>query len=199
MPSLGRSTVSQAMTDVLLRARDVVLRRPGPADADEFLGCVESSADHHRNLVEPPRSRRAFDAYIRRVAGVAHDGFLVRSLPSAELIGVVNVNGITRGQLQSATLGYYRVSGAGSRSSMADAVRAVVEYCFETLRIHRLEANIQPANESSRAIAREVGFALEGFSPAYLRIAGEWRDHERWGLVNPGWSDANPGVLPSRP
>lgn len=173
------------MPEILLRAGDVVLRRPTAADADEFLRCVEASAERHRDLVEPPSSRRAFDAYLRRISQPASDGFLVRTARLGRLVGVVNVNGVTRGGLQSATLGYYRLSGAGPADAMTDAVGCVVAYCFADLHLHRVEANVQPQNEASRAILRAVGFRQEGFSEAYLRIAGHWRDHERWAIVNP--------------
>jgi len=51
------------------------------------------------------------------------------------------------------------------------------------LRLHRLEANIQPENVASIALARTCGFNKEGYSPAYLKIGGRWRDHERWAIV----------------
>ena len=54
---------------------------------------------------------------------------------------------------------------------------------FDSLRLHRLEANIQPSNAASIALAKGAGFRLEGFSPRYLKIDGQWRDHERWAIV----------------
>ena len=66
---------------------------------------------------------------------------------------------------------------------MTEAVRLATAHAFEALGLHRLEANIQPGNLRSIALVKRLGFRLEGFSPRYLRMGGEWRDHERWALL----------------
>ena len=66
---------------------------------------------------------------------------------------------------------------------MTEAVRLAAAHAFGVLGLHRLEANIQPENLRSIALVKRLGFRLEGFSPRYLRIGGEWRDHERWALL----------------
>ena len=66
---------------------------------------------------------------------------------------------------------------------MTEALGSAISYAFGELGLHRLEANIQPANHASIALVRRLGFQNEGYSPRYLRINGEWQDHERWALL----------------
>jgi ribosomal-protein-alanine N-acetyltransferase len=54
---------------------------------------------------------------------------------------------------------------------------------FGDLGLHRVEANIQPGNIRSTGLVQRLGFEKEGFSRRYLKIGGEWRDHERWALL----------------
>jgi ribosomal-protein-alanine N-acetyltransferase len=70
---------------------------------------------------------------------------------------------------------------------MTRGLRAVLEIVFSDLGLHRVEANIQPANRRSINLVRRLGFEKEGFSPGYLMVDGEWRDHERWALRAENW------------
>ena len=100
------------------------------------------------------------------------------------------VNAIVRGLFHSAYLGYYALAPHAGKGYMTEGMRLVIRHAFVAMKLHRLEANIQPENTASRALVKRLGFRLEGYSPRYLKIAGRWRDHERWALTVEDWRAA---------
>lgn len=76
------------------------------------------------------------------------------------------------------------------KTCMKDGLSLVINYAFNNLGLHRLEANIQPENTSSIGLARGLGFKKEGFSEKYLQVNGEWKDHERWSILVENWNFA---------
>jgi ribosomal-protein-alanine N-acetyltransferase len=92
-----------------------------------------------------------------------------------------------RGLFHSAYLGYYAFEPFAGSGYMSDGLGLVLNEAFGALDLHRLEANVQPGNLPSIRLVSGLGFRLEGFSPRYLKIAGRWRDHERWAILRDEW------------
>jgi len=106
---------------------------------------------------------------------------------SRELVGVINVSEIVHGAFRSAYLGYHAFVPHAGRGYMTEGLGLALRWAFGELRLHRVEANIQPGNRASRRLVRRLGFQREGFSRRYLKVAGRWRDHERWALLAEDW------------
>lgn len=104
-----------------------------------------------------------------------------------EFVGVFALSGIMRGLFHSAYLGYNCFVPFQGHGYMSTGLQLLLREAFGELNLHRLEANIQPENHRSVAFVKRAGFSKEGYSPKYLRIDGEWRDHERWAILNPNW------------
>lgn len=102
-------------------------------------------------------------------------------------MGSINLSQIFRGPFQNAYLGYYVGARFANQGYMTEAVELIVRYAFKTLKLHRVEANIQPQNKASIALVRRAGFTKEGYSKRYLKIGGRWRDHERWAITVEEW------------
>jgi ribosomal-protein-alanine N-acetyltransferase len=169
----------------------VVIRLPTAADERAFLAMTRSSRKLHRPWVRPATDASAYRQYLLRIDGQRFVGFLVVLRDGGDIVGVVNVSEIIRGRLQSAFLGYMGSAAHAGRGLMTEGLRLVVAHAFRQLKLHRLEANIQPGNLASKAVARRCGFRKEGFSPRYLKIGGRWRDHERWALTVEAWRRRN--------
>lgn len=171
------------MAPMNLRGSLVHLREPSLADFHEFQSAVKRSRQLHRGWVSPPVSMSAFRAYLAR--NQCHDfrGFLICCNRTDAIAGVVNISQIYYGPLQSAYLGFYAFEGYQGKGLMRQGLQLVVRFAFRRLKLHRLEANIQPKNRRSLALVQSLGFRQEGFSPRYLKLAGRWRDHERWAIL----------------
>ncbi|KHK55328.1 phosphinothricin acetyltransferase [Ralstonia sp. A12] len=161
----------------------IQLTRATRADATDLISANRANQDYHLPWVTSLTDQTGFDAWFTRCEAGPNVGLIARERVSGQIVGVVNLNEIVAGAFQSAYLGYYGMSNFSRKGSMTEALRAAVLYAFNDLGLHRLEANIQPENEASIGLVRRVGFQKEGFSPRYLRINGEWRDHERWALL----------------
>lgn len=162
----------------------ILLRVPTLADQTEFLALARASRTLHASWVSAPSTPAQFRSYIARMAKPENAAFVVCARESGRIAGVINISNIVLGAFHSGYLGYYAFSGFERRGFMRSGLRAVVRHAFARLKLHRLEANIQPGNLASIGLVRACGFAKEGYSPRYLKIGGRWRDHERWAILS---------------
>ena len=167
----------------LARGGRLSLHAPSARDREEFLAAVERSRRLHGRWVAPPADAQAFAAYLERVGRDDAVGLLARRDDDAVLVGALTLSQIVRGPFRSAYLGYYAFAPHQERGFMTEALDLTLRYAFGTLRLHRVEANVQPGNAASIALVRRCGLRLEGFSPRYLKVGGRWRDHERWAIT----------------
>lgn len=170
----------------------VLIRPPRPGDCLAVLAAVRRSRRLHRGWVSPPRTPKAFAAYLNRLASGCHHGFLVIRRDDSQIAGLINLNNVIRGAFQNAFLGYYAFSPWARQGFMEEGMTLVIRRAFSTLKLHRLEANVQSGNLRSLALLRKCGFKREGFSRRYLKVAGRWRDHERWAIVRSNLSQQDP-------
>jgi ribosomal-protein-alanine N-acetyltransferase len=165
------------------RPRRVVLREIDYGDRDEFLALVHESRALHHPWAYPPERPDQFDELVARARREDVVTLLGCRQSDQAMFGVFTISQIVRGAFQSAYLGYYGHARYANQGYMSAALKLVLDHAFGPLALHRIEANIQPGNAPSIALARGAGFRLEGFSPRYLLIGGRWRDHERYAIT----------------
>lgn len=162
--------------------------RPGSLeDEDVFLAAVRRSRKLHHPWVQAPATPQAYRDYLTKRQDPRGAAFFVWTEEPDGLVGVVNLDEIVRGSFLSAYLGYYAFVPYAGHGLMRQGLSQVVTHAFKVMKLHRLEANIQPRNAKSRSLVKKLGFRREGASPRYLKINGRWRDHERWAILSEDW------------
>jgi [ribosomal protein S5]-alanine N-acetyltransferase len=179
--------------------RRVFLRPPEQSDRDEFVSLMRASRSFHRPWATAPTDADRFAAYLADARRSDFEAMLVCRSEDLSIVGFFNLSQIVRRWLQSAYLGYAVGKPYAGQGYMRDGIELVLRHAFTTLRLHRIEANIQPGNHASIALARGAGFRREGFSPRYLKIGGRWRDHERWAILAEDWRTRMDGRRPAGP
>lgn len=174
----------------LPRGPRVYLRVPTPRDRSEVVALSQASVSFYRGLASPLSTARAFAAYVERCRMPDYLGMIVCRCEDDQIVGAVNLSQIVRGTFQSAYMGYQVFQPFARQRYMTDAMTLVLRVTFARLRLHRVEANIQPTNVASIALVKRAGFVKEGYSPRYMKIGGRWRDHERWAITAERWAES---------
>ncbi|MBL0946675.1 GNAT family protein [Brevundimonas sp.] len=175
-----------------LQSEGVLLRPPRPADYEAWAALRAASRDH---LVpfEPtwPEDDLTRSAFRRRLALYGREmdlgtawPFFVFEAGMGQLVGAVTLSHIRRGVSEAGTLGYWIGQSHAGKGYCTAAVRGMVAFAFDTLKLHRVEAACVPWNVASRRVLEKAGFEAEGRARAYLKINGEWADHLLYGRVD---------------
>ncbi|MFC4586885.1 GNAT family N-acetyltransferase [Sphaerisporangium corydalis] len=159
------------------------LRSLSLRDEEEYLGLVRVSLDLHHPWISLPGTVEGFRALVGRYDRSDDECLLVRVRETGAIAGAVHLNSVIRGRFQNASIAYAAFAPTVGQGYMSEAMALLIKYAFEELRLHRLDAQIQPGNKDSIKLVQRYGFRMEGLSPDLLFIDGAWRDHERWAIT----------------
>jgi ribosomal-protein-alanine N-acetyltransferase len=169
------------MSGTLRRGPRVHLRALDHADESEFLRLVRGSRSLHRPWSYPPDTPEEF----RKLAAGTPDmaRLVICRNEDAAIVGYFGLSQIFFGHFRNAYLGYYGFEPYTGQGFMREGLELVLRYAFDSIRLHRVQASIQPENVRSIALVRSAGFRYEGLSIRYLKIGCRWRDHEHWAIT----------------
>lgn len=168
-----------------LNDQNAIMRLPRRSDFESWQRVRLESADTIRpwepTWLEDAHSRSRFLAFVRnsRREFLADAGasLLIVDEKTADVLGGLNLRHLRRSATQSINIGYWMGSRHTRRGLMTAAVKASVDFAFNQLNLHRVEAACQPDNWASLRVLEKAGFEREGFARSFLRIDGEWCDH----------------------
>lgn len=184
-------TVSFSEPMPAVAGEGVYLRAPQSTDHGEWAALRETS----RAFLTPweptwPSDDLTRSAFRRRLKRYAEDqrsdlayAFLIFRAGDHALMGGITLANIRRGVAQAGAIGYWVGAPFARQGAMTAAVRALIPFCFDTLRLHRLEAACIPGNAASIGLLEKTGFTREGYAREYLCINGAWQDHLLYGRL----------------
>jgi [ribosomal protein S5]-alanine N-acetyltransferase len=144
---------------------------------------MRESRHHLRPWFFAAETPEAWEELIERSRDESNEVLLAVLREGDAIVGSFHLSQIVRGGFQNAYLGFAVAAPYAGQGYMTEGLQLTLRHVFTALRLHRVEANVQPANERSKRLVQRCGFRLEGFSPRYLKIGGRWRDHERYALT----------------
>ena len=175
---------------VWLSAGSVTLRPLTYRDGQDWREARRRNADWLRpwDATVPPGAEArptSFWSLVWRLNKLARAGstypFVV--LVDGEFAGQVTVNNIVRGSAQFASVGYWLDREYAGRGVMPTAVALVIDHCFFTAGLHRIEVAIRPENSNSLRVVEKLGLREIGYAPKFLHIDGAWRDHRIYAIT----------------
>ena len=116
-------------------------------------------------------------------------GFAWSMWHRGQFCGEINVNNVVRGAFQSGHVGYWVDERWAGMGFVPEALVGVFGHAFDRAGLHRLQISIIPRNSASRRVVEKLGVRYEGLAERYLRIAGAWEDHMRFGITAEEWDE----------
>lgn len=199
-PLSDKPSARDRAAGVLRVGEQTLLRVAQPDDAAEFLALIKRSREHLAPWM--PRSARASDEVLARkfermLPPACSTPTKLRVLvcareadasgPAGRMVGVVSLGNISEWPQLAATTGYWLGAGETGKGFMRDALAAMLDIAFEEKKLHRVVANVLPANRRSHALTEALGFTKEGVARGLVEIDGAWRDHVVWSILSTEW------------
>jgi ribosomal-protein-alanine N-acetyltransferase len=170
-----------------------------PAHAAQHASFFARNRGHFARW-DPPRGDVESAGYwSRTLAATLRDFEAGRSVPLVVLpreaganllVARINFTQIARGAFHSCMLGFAVDREHEGQGLMHEALAASIDWLFDTLNLHRVQASHRPENERSRRLLARLGFEREGLARDYLFIDGAWRDHVINAKLNPRFDPA---------
>ena len=105
---------------------------------------------------------------------------------TGELVGTVGLNNLSISSKRT-EIGYELLPFHWRKGIVSEAVEAIINYCFDQLKLYRIGAVTFPQNEASYTLLLKLGFEKEGVLKGYLFQDNKSHDALIFSLIKPEW------------
>jgi len=182
----------------LLCGRQVTLRELRLSDAPSLLAML-TTEEVTRFISPPPTTVEGFERFIlwthRQRAQGAYVCFAVVPEGCEDAVGLFQVRQLEPG-FGTAEWGFALGSPFWGTGVFPEAARLVVDFVFETIGTHRLEARAAVANGRGNGALKKLGAVQEGILRKSLFRHGLYLDQLLWTILDEDWRLARTGWRP---
>lgn len=166
-----------------LNGNNIYLRILSAYDSDKLLNYYKRNKEYLRHFEELKNENFYTIEFQKNVIIQNYVQFLNKSqiffgiFKDEVIIGIIQLYDISWGIFKSATIGYSIDEKEQQKGYAKEAVKLILEYAFNTLKLHRIQAATLIDNVKSKSVLKACGFKEIGISEKYLFINGNWEDH----------------------
>ena len=179
---------------VQIKTDRLIIRRMRDDDLEDFLE-YESYPDHtlylSRSAYTEDRARE-FIATARDLAVGTEGEYLHLAVELGEvgkMIGTVCVKVASQVHRQG-DVGWFLHHEYRGRGLASEASRAMLEFAFDTLDLHRVTAHCDAQNARSRAMMERLGMRQEAFLRGVVYFDDVWHDQYLYAILAEEWAGA---------
>jgi RimJ/RimL family protein N-acetyltransferase len=136
------------------------------------------------NVPYPYTYEHARYFYDHIVLGGKSKTYAIHISESTELIGVIGIN-FNPIKAWAAEIGYWMGKDYRNKGYMTEALKQIIEICFQELSLVRVCACHDPVNPASGKVMLKAGMEYEGISKAFVIKNGFYRDSVYYSIINP--------------
>jgi len=199
VPVAGDVTAALQQADVIstdwrdalpvLVGRTVALREMRMADAASLFALL-TDAEVARFISPPPSSVEGFERFIQWAARQRAVGsyvcFAVTLADSDTAVGIFQIRS-TEPDFGTAEWGFALGRAVWGTGVFHEAAELVMDFAFETIGVHRLEARAALRNGRGNAALRKIGAKQEGILRKSFQRNGEYLDQALWTVLDEDW------------
>lgn len=182
----------------LLCGKHVTLRELKLSDAPSLLAML-TTEEVTRFISPPPTTVEGFERFIlwthRQRAQGAYICFAVVPEGDEEAVGLFQVRQLEPG-FGTAEWGFALGSSFWGTGIFTEAAGLVIDFVFDVVGTHRLEARAAVANGRGNGALKKIGAVQEGILRKSLFRHGLYLDQILWGILDEDWRLARTGRTP---
>ena len=109
-------------------------------------------------------------------------GWVIRIKETDEFIGEIGII-LSEKRFNKAEIYYSFLPRYWDKGYATEAVKSIINFGFQELKLHRMEAGVATENMRSIKILEKIGMRREGLKRKILPIRGEWKDNYHYAIL----------------